>query len=63
MDGGDAVRQPMTPTRKLDGPGHAYEYVAKVPALRPAEEYTPRLIPRHPDAVVPLEAPEILWQR
>jgi starch phosphorylase len=62
-DGCDAVRQPMTPTRKLDGPGHAHVYSANVPASRPATDYTPRLVPSHPDALVPLEAPEILWQR
>ena len=62
-DGGDPVRQPMAPRRKPDGPGHGYEYSARVPASRPAADYTPRLVPRHPDAVVPLEAPEILWQR
>ena len=28
-----------------------------------ADDYTPRLIPDHPDALVPLEASEILWQR
>jgi len=61
--GGDPVRQPMAPRRKLEGPGHAYEYSASVAASRPAADYTLRLIPRHPDAVVPLEAPEILWQR
>ena len=32
-------------------------------ASRPAADYTPRLVPRHRDALVPLEAPEILWQR
>ena len=62
-DGGDPVRQRMTPTRKPDGPGDAYEYSASVPTSRPAADYTPRLVPRHPGAVVPLEAPEILWQR
>jgi glycogen phosphorylase len=34
-----------------------------VPASRPATDYTPRLVPYHPDARVPLEANEILWQR
>lgn len=62
-DGGEPVRQPMAPRRKLDGPGHSYEYSASVPASRPAADYTPRLVPRHPEAVVPLEAQEILWQR
>ena len=36
---------------------------AEVPANRPASDYTPRVIPYHPKASVPLEAPQILWQR
>lgn len=53
----------MTRGRKLDGPDNGYDYSVSVPASRPAADYTPRLIPHHPDAFVPLEAPEILWQR
>ena len=37
-------------------------YTAKVPSLRPASEYTPRVVPRHHGASVPLEAAQILWQ-
>ena len=36
-------------------------YSASVPTSRPVADYTPRLIPRHPRAFVPLEAPFILW--
>jgi hypothetical protein len=28
---------------------------------RPVADYTPRLVPRHVEAFVPLEAPFILW--
>ena len=38
-------------------------YSASVPATRPAVDYTPRLIPRNDEAIVPLEAFQILWQR
>ncbi len=38
-------------------------YTASVSASRPASDYTPRIIARHPDAFVPLEANQILWQR
>jgi len=31
--------------------------------VRAPGDYTPRLVPSHPAAVVPLEAHEILWQR
>ncbi len=63
LDGGKPVRQAMARGRKLEGAGNAYEYAAGVPASRPHADYTPRLIPQHPDAAVPLEAGEILWQR
>jgi starch phosphorylase len=33
------------------------------PATRPAEDYTARVVPSHPGALVPLEASQILWQR
>lgn len=38
-------------------------YVASVPALRDAADYTARIFPRFAGVHVPLEAPEILWQR
>jgi starch phosphorylase len=34
-----------------------------VPANRPVSDYTPRVISQFPGAVIPLEAPFILWQR
>lgn len=42
--------------------GNMHLYRASVPSSRPAADYTPRVIPFHPDASVPLEAPYILWQ-
>jgi len=42
---------------------NAYLYWGKAPALRPADHYTPRIVPAHPDAVVPLECSEIAWMR
>jgi starch phosphorylase len=53
----------MTRGAQLIGAANGYLYSAQVSALRPATDYTPRLIPYHPDAVVPLEAAQILWQR
>jgi glycogen phosphorylase len=38
-------------------------YSACCLAKRPAGDYTARLVPTHPDAFVPLESGEILWQR
>jgi starch phosphorylase len=38
-------------------------YSAQVSATRPASDYTVRVIAHHPNASVPLEAGQILWQR
>ncbi|HTB16425.1 MAG TPA: alpha-glucan family phosphorylase [Bryobacteraceae bacterium] len=38
-------------------------YRATVEGNRPASDFTPRLVPYHPSASVPLEAGEILWQK
>lgn len=47
----------------LVGSMHGYLYSTRVPADRPASEYTPRIVPSRPGALVPLEANQILWQR
>lgn len=57
------VRQEMTRLHQLVAAASGYAYHARVPADRPAQDYTARLIPRHEGASVPLEAPQILWQR
>jgi glycogen phosphorylase len=38
-------------------------YSGSAPADRPAEDYTVRVIPRHPGAAVPAELPLVLWQK
>ena len=38
-------------------------YVASVEGNRPAIDFTPRALPYHPSASVPLEAHEIIWQK
>jgi starch phosphorylase len=63
LNGEAPVRQVMTRGAQLVGAANGYLYNAQVPASRPATDYTPRLIPYHPDAVVPLEVAQILWQR
>jgi len=62
-NGKEPERHVMIRGRKLDGPGTGYEYTVSIPAVRAPADYTPRLVPYHPAAVVPLEAHEILWQR
>ena len=63
VDGGPPERHAMERTRTLDESGDGYEYSASIPAARAVGDYTPRLVPHHPIAAVPLEAHEILWQR
>ena len=58
----EPVRQVMARGKELVGES-AWCYTAAVPASRPASDFTPRVIPCHPEAFVPLEAAEILWYR
>ena len=60
---GSPVRQAMTRERQLVGSVNGYLYTARVPATRPATDYTPRIVPHFPQVPVPLEADQILWQR
>ena len=63
VSGGPPERHPMERARKLDEAGDGYEYSVTIPAVRALGDYTPRLLPHHPLASVPLEAHEIRWQR
>ena len=63
VNGGAPLRQVMTRGASIAGATNGYTFRACVPASRPATAYTPRLIPHHPEAAVPLEAAQILWQR
>lgn len=60
---GTPERHAMERVRKLGDAVHGYEYSVTIPAERALGDYTPRLVPRHAIASVPLEAPPILWQR
>jgi starch phosphorylase len=59
---GDPFRQAMTHTDKLLKSERGTIYTAKVPAARPASDFTPRIIPKFPGVAVPLEMNLILWQ-
>jgi starch phosphorylase len=63
LNGGDPIRQEMTRGQQLVGAENGFAYSARVPALRPATDFTPRVIPRLPGVAVPLEEARILWQR
>ncbi len=62
-NGDGPVRQEMKRLRRLTGASGGYVYSASVPAARPANDYTARVIPRFPSVRVPLEAARILWQK
>jgi starch phosphorylase len=62
-DGGGPMRQKMKGGSQRASLSDGYVYRAEVPATRPATDYTPRIIPHHPEVTVPLEAGHILWQR
>ena len=46
---------------KAPGAVNGYQYSARFSAHRPAEHYTPRVIPHFDGVAVPLEAANILW--
>ncbi len=62
QNGGAPVQQPMQRGERLVGSANGFIYTVRVPATRPATDFTPRLIPCHKGAFVPLEASFILWQ-
>jgi starch phosphorylase len=61
-NGDEPIRQVMVRNESLVGQS-VWRYSASVPATRPATEFTPRIVPFHRDAFIPLEAPDILWYR
>ena len=51
----------MTLREELKGAVNGFLFRAEIPVKRDASHYTPRIVPRHPEALVPLENPRILW--
>jgi starch phosphorylase len=49
--------------RKGGSPSAVRIYTVKVRTTRPPGDFTPRVVPAHPGASVPLEAGQILWYR
>jgi glycogen phosphorylase len=58
---GDPITFAMNRGDRLIGAANGFTYSALIPANRPAADYTPRIVPQHEGAFVPLEAPFILW--
>ena len=61
LDRGDAFFETMTSCGQCREPNGAVTYSIQVPAVRARADYTPRIVPYHPTASVPLEAGQILW--
>jgi starch phosphorylase len=59
----DAFVQQMRPVEPIAGVVNAFIYSTTVETVRPAWSFTPRVVPFHPDARVPIELPLIAWQR
>jgi len=59
----DPIAHAMKRGEPLPAATGAFTYSAIIPTGRPAADYTPRVIPEHEGASVPLEAPFILWHQ
>jgi glycogen phosphorylase len=57
-----AIVQAMTRDKPLAGAINGFLYSGEVPAARPPQHYTARIVPFHRAAAVPLEANQILWR-
>jgi len=60
-NGEGLARRAMEPGARISTNG--FQYSATVEGNRPASDFTPRVTPHHPNASVPLEARQILWQK
>jgi starch phosphorylase len=61
--GASPVRIPLRASGPIPGTTHGHLYVGSAPANRPAEHYTPRVLPRSAVAALPLELPLVAWAR
>jgi starch phosphorylase len=62
-DGAGPVVQPMMPIEPASGQSDVTVYGATFSTSRPADHFTPRVVPYHPAAKIPMELPLIAWQR
>jgi len=61
--GSTPEHHPLRRAEPLMGSVNAFFYEGEAPMARPIGDYTVRAVPSHPGVSVPLEAPQILWQR
>jgi starch phosphorylase len=60
-DDGGAERHVLRRDRPLRGAAGGFLYTGDAPAGRPPGDYTPRVVPAHPEAAIPIEARCIAW--
>jgi starch phosphorylase len=63
VEGAEPTCVTMHRVGPIRGAVGGYIYQATVPASRPAEHFTPRIVPNHVEAFVPLEATCSTWHR
>jgi len=63
LPGGPAERHVMNFEGEEASSAGNYLHSVRIPATRSASDYTARVIAHNPEAIIPLEAPQILWQR
>ncbi len=61
LDGGEAFRRVMEPAPGDADSGPGRRYTCRITTSRPAGDFTPRLVPAHPAARLPLEFNRISW--
>jgi starch phosphorylase len=61
LEGAEPEIHVMEIADAIPGTANGYIYRVHIPARRPVEHYTPRVIPYFDGAVVPLEITQILW--
>jgi glycogen phosphorylase len=63
IDGGAPVYVRMEPRERIAGGVNGRMFEAFLQKDRSVVDFTPRVVPKHPDAAIPLEANQILWSR
>ncbi|MEQ1438219.1 alpha-glucan family phosphorylase [Fontimonas sp. SYSU GA230001] len=58
---GDTTHWTMRRQAPIDGALNAWNYETTITSARPATDFTPRVLPHHPEAIVPLEVSLIRW--
>jgi len=62
-DGSEPHCQPLQRGAMLSGSENAYVYLGDIASTRPVEDFTPRIVAAHSEALIPIEASFILWYR